>query len=172
MDLYQEIILDHSKRPHHAGLREPYSAEVHHINPTCGDEVVLRVSLAEDGTDTDPVVQDVSYDARGCSISIASSSVLADEVIGRPVSHALATFEAMREMLTSKGRVAGDEEVIGDGVAFAGVAKYPARVKCALLGWTALTDALARSGQDISRAATAVPAPSTPAQPTTTGAKS
>ena len=126
---------------------------MHHINPTCGDEVTLKVSIAEDGAD--PVVRDVSYDAKGCSISIASSSVLADEVIGRPVSHALTTFEAMREMLTSKGKVAGDEEVIGDGVAFAGVAKYPARVKCALLGWTALTDALARSGQDISRATAA-----------------
>jgi len=120
-------------------------------------------------------VRDVSYDAKGCSISIASSSVLADEVIGRPVSEALTTFEAMREMLTSRGKVAGDEEIIGDGVAFAGVAKYPARVKCALLGWTALTDALARSGQDISSAATAARAEHTTAQPTTaqpTGAKS
>ena len=172
MDLYQELILEHSKRPHHAGLREPFDAEVHHINPTCGDEVTLRVSVA--GDDADPVVTDVSYDAKGCSISIASSSVLADEVIGRPVSEALTTFEAMREMLTSKGKVAGDEEVIGDGVAFAGVAKYPARVKCALLGWTALTDALARSGQDISRAAPADRTQSTTAQPTTaqpTGAK-
>jgi nitrogen fixation NifU-like protein len=167
MDLYQELILEHSKRPHHAGLRKPYSAEVHHINPTCGDEVTLRVAIAEDGGDTtDPVVRDVSYDARGCSISIASSSVLADEVIGRPVSQALTTFEAMREMLTSKGKVAGDEETIGDGVAFAGVAKYPARVKCALLGWTALTDALARAGQDISRAATAPREPSIPTEPT------
>ncbi|HWJ67602.1 MAG TPA: iron-sulfur cluster assembly scaffold protein, partial [Nocardioides sp.] len=82
--------------------------------------------------------------------SVASSSVLAEEVIGRPVSEALGKFEAMRAMLTSKGAVRGDEEVIGDGVAFAGVAKYPARVKCALLGWTAFTDALARAGVDIS----------------------
>ena len=148
MDLYQEIILDHSKRPHHAGLREPFDAEVHHINPTCGDEVTLRVDVSGEGADA--VVSDVSYDARGCSISVASSSVLAEEVIGRPVSEALGTFEAMRAMLTSKGAVRGDEEVIGDGVAFAGVAKYPARVKCALLGWTAFTDALARAGVDIS----------------------
>ncbi len=148
MDLYQELILDHSKRPHHAGLREPFDAEVHHINPTCGDEVTLRVDVSGEGADA--VVTDVSYDARGCSISVASSSVLAEEVIGRPVAEALATFEAMRAMLTSKGAVKGDEEVIGDGVAFAGVAKYPARVKCALLGWTAFTDALARAGVDIS----------------------
>ncbi|NUR15844.1 MAG: SUF system NifU family Fe-S cluster assembly protein [Dermatophilaceae bacterium] len=148
MDLYQELILEHSKRPHRAGLREPFDAEVHHINPTCGDEVTLRVDVT--GTGGDAVVTDVSYQAQGCSISVASSSVLAEEVIGRPVSEALETFEAMREMLTSKGKIAGDETVIGDGVAFAGVSKYPARVKCALLGWTAFTDALARAGVDIS----------------------
>ena len=148
MDLYQEIILEHSKRPHHAGLREPFTAEVHHVNPTCGDEVTLRVDVTGEGDEA--VISDVSYHAQGCSISVASSSVLTDEVIGRPVGEALETFEAMRQMLTSKGKIAGDEEVIGDGVAFAGVAKYPARVKCALLGWTALTDALARAGVDIS----------------------
>jgi nitrogen fixation NifU-like protein len=178
MDLYQELILEHSKRPHNAGLREPFTAEVHHINPTCGDEVTLRVAVS-DGDE--PVVDDVSYEAKGCSISVASSSVLAAEVIGRPVSEALETVEAMRTMLTSKGKVAGDEEVIGDGVAFAGVAKYPARVKCALLGWTAFTDALVRSGQDFRRASgrraqstpSATPTPQSVApEPTTTGAKS
>jgi nitrogen fixation NifU-like protein len=146
MDLYQELILEHSKRPHRAGLREPFDAEVHHINPTCGDEVTLRVDVT--GTGADAVVTDVSYHAQGCSISVASSSVLAEEVIGRPVSEALETFEAMRAMLTSKGKVAGDEAVISDGVAFAGVAKYPARVKCALLGWMAFTDALHQAGID------------------------
>ena len=148
MDLYQELILEHSKRPQHAGLREPFDAEVHHVNPTCGDEVTLRVDL--EGTGPEALVKDISYDAQGCSISVASTSVLAEEVIGRPVAEALATFEAMRAMLTSKGQLVGDEDVIGDGVAFAGVSKYPARVKCALLAWTAFTDALARSGVDIS----------------------
>jgi nitrogen fixation NifU-like protein len=155
MDLYQELILEHSKRPHHAGLREPFDAEVHHINPTCGDEVTLRVDVS--GIGPDAVVTDVSYAAQGCSISVASSSVLAEEVIGHSVSEALETFEAMRTMLTSRGQVAGDEDVIGDGVAFAGVSKYPARVKCALLGWTAFTDALARAGFDIS--STSSPSP-------------
>jgi nitrogen fixation protein NifU and related proteins len=148
MDLYQELILEHSKRPHHAGLRDPFDAEVHHINPTCGDEVTLRVEVA--GAGDDAVVRDVSYVAQGCSISVASASVLAEETIGRPVSEALETYEAMRDMLTSRGRVTGDESVVGDGVALSGVSKYPARVKCALLGWTAFTDALARSGVDIS----------------------
>ncbi|QDO88825.1 SUF system NifU family Fe-S cluster assembly protein [Ornithinimicrobium ciconiae] len=144
MDLYQELILDHSKHPQHVGLREPFGAEVHHINPTCGDEVTLRVQVA------DGVVRDISYDAQGCSISIAATSVLAQETIGHPVTEALDTFLAMRHMLTSKGTDPGDPEVIGDGVAFGGVSRYPSRVKCALLGWTAFTDALARTGEDIS----------------------
>lgn len=136
MDLYQELILEHYKRPVNAGLREPFEAEVHHVNPTCGDEVTLRVHL--DGE----TVEDVSYDATGCSISVASASILAEEVTGGSVAHARETVEAMRSMLTSKGADPGDEDAIGDGVALAGVAKYPARVKCGLLPWMAFTDAL------------------------------
>ncbi|MTB72971.1 Fe-S cluster assembly sulfur transfer protein SufU [Arsenicicoccus cauae] len=151
MDLYQELILDHSKRPRHPGLREPYEAEVHHVNPTCGDEVTLRVHVDHaDGAPAQITLQDVSYDALGCSISMASTSVLAEECIGRPLSEVFETYGAMRHMLTSKGADPGDEEVLGDGVAFAGVAQYPARVKCALLGWTAMVDALAQAGVDIS----------------------
>ena len=144
--MYQEIILDHYRNPHHKGLREPYDAEVHHVNPTCGDEVTLRVQVEGEGADA--VIRDVSYDALGCSISTASTSVLTDEVIGHTVAEAMATHEAMRRMLTSKGQDPGDEDVLGDGVAFAGVSKYPARVKCALLGWMALTDALHQAGID------------------------
>jgi nitrogen fixation NifU-like protein len=158
MDLYQEIILEHSKRPLHAGLREPFNAQVHHVNPTCGDEVTLRVQL--DGQGSSAVVADVSYDAAGCSISTAATSVLADEVIGHSVKEALTSFAAMRKMLTSKGKDPGDEDEIGDGVAFAGVAKYPARVKCALLSWMAFTDALTQAGVDISATPACEPAPS------------
>ncbi len=140
MDLYQELILEHSKRPVRAGLREPFDAESHHVNPTCGDEVTLRVHVS--GAGDDAVVEDVSYDSMGCSISVASASILAEELTGGTVAHARATYEAMRSMLTSKGEDPGDEDVIGDGVALAGVAKYPARVKCALLSWAAFTDAL------------------------------
>ncbi|MEP7036087.1 MAG: Fe-S cluster assembly sulfur transfer protein SufU [Dermatophilaceae bacterium] len=147
MDLYQEIILEHSKRPHHAGLREPFDAQVHHINPTCGDECTLRVQLRGEGRSA--VIADLSYDALGCAISTASASILADEVIGHSVEEALSSVDAMRSMLTSRGADTGDEAKIGDGVAFAGVSKYPARVKCALLGWSALTDALVRAGVDI-----------------------
>ena len=166
MDLYQEIILEHSKRPLHAGLREPFDAQVHHVNPTCGDEVTLRVRVS--GAGPSAVVDDVSYDASGCSISTAATSVLSDEVIGHSVGQALTSFAAMRRMLTSKGADPGDEEEIGDGVAFAGVSKYPARVKCALLGWMAFTDALTQAGVDISLTpATAAPPSRTSASHTT-----
>jgi nitrogen fixation NifU-like protein len=148
MDLYQELILDHAKRPHRAGLRAPYDVEVHHVNPTCGDEVTIRVDLQ--GAGRTATLRDVSYDAVGCSISVASTSVLTDQVTGRSIGEALEAYAAMRSMLTSKGQDTGDESVLGDGVALAGVARYPARVKCALLGWTAFTDALARAGVDIS----------------------
>jgi nitrogen fixation NifU-like protein len=139
--IYQDVILDHYKRPHHRGLREPFSAEVHHVNPTCGDEVTLRVALSEDRDQ----VTDVSYDGQGCSISQAATSVLTEQVIGRSVGDALKIVEAFNEMITARGTIAGNEELIGDGIAFAGVSKYPARVKCALLGWLAFKDALARA---------------------------
>lgn len=155
MDLYGELILDHARRPQHAGLREPFDVEVNHVNPTCGDEICLRVHLA-DGPEG-PVVEDISYDALGCSISVASASVLAEESIGRPPEETLTTYRHLHAMLTSKGADAGDPEQIGDGVAFAGVAKYPARVKCALLSWSAYLDALARAGADISAASTGGP---------------
>ena len=144
MDLYQELILEHSKAPHGAGLRTPFGSEVHHVNPTCGDEVTLRVRVDEQ--DGEPVLSDVSYDAMGCAISRASASVLHDLVAGRPVPEVQRTFDAMRSMLTSRGQDPGDEDVIGDGVALGGVSKYPARVKCALLGWMALQDALSQAG--------------------------
>ena len=137
--LYQEIILDHYKNPHHAGLREPYEAEVHHVNPTCGDEITLRVHLS--GTGDDAVVHDVSYDAEGCSISQASTSVMTDLVIGKRVGEALAVLDEFQSLMQGRGSVEPDEDVLEDGIAFAGVAKFPARVKCALLAWMAWKDA-------------------------------
>jgi nitrogen fixation NifU-like protein len=137
--LYQEIILDHYKNPQHAGLREPYEAEVHHVNPTCGDEVTLRVHLS--GTGTDAVVEDVSYDAEGCSISQASTSVMTELVIGKRVDEALSVLTDFQTLMQGRGTVEPDEDVLEDAIAFAGVAKFPARVKCALLSWMAWKDA-------------------------------
>jgi len=143
--LYQEIILDHYRDPHGKCLREPFEAEVHHVNPTCGDEITLRVLLDGD------VVADVSYDAQGCSISQASTSVLSDLVVGRPVAEAMARLDAFSELMHSRGKIEPDEDVLEDGVAFAGVAKFPARVKCALLGWMAFKDATSQAQAAIAR---------------------
>jgi nitrogen fixation NifU-like protein len=138
-ELYQEIILDHYRGKHHSGLREPYDAEVHHVNPTCGDEVRLRVHLDGD------TVADVSYEAVGCSISQASTSVMSDLVIGQDVAYDLDLYEEFLTMMQGKGQVEPDEERLEDGIAFAGVAKFPARVKCALIGWSAFRDAVMRA---------------------------
>ena len=141
--MYQEIILDHYRTPHHKGLREPFDAEVHHVNPTCGDEVTLRVKM--DGQ----VVADVSYDSLGCSISQASVSVMTDLVVGKDLAEATTAYDAFLALMRTKGDtdavVAELEDVLEDAVAFEGVSKYPARIKCALLGWMAWKDATAQA---------------------------
>lgn len=158
--MYQEVILDHYKHPQHAGLREPFNSEVHHVNPSCGDELTLRVTLSDDLA----VVDDVSYDAVGCSISQASTSVMAEEIVGITVEEAMAKLAEFEKMVTSRGKIEGDEDLIGDGIAFAGVSKYPARVKCALLGWKAFQAATAEAlsnaaeGDGVGTATVTVPA--------------
>lgn len=140
--LYQEIILDHYRSPRRRGLREPFDAEVRHVNPLCGDEVTLRIRLGADRT-----VEDVSYEGLGCSISQASTSVMAELVTGRPLADALAAEEAFLALMHTRGGEPADvdDERLGDAVAFTGVSKYPARVKCALLGWMAFKDAAAQA---------------------------
>jgi len=149
--MYQEIILDHYKNPHGRGLREPYDAEVHHVNPTCGDEVTLRLKLDGD------TVTDVSYEGQGCSISQASESVLVDLVVGRQLGYALSVEQAFLELMQSKGQGEPDQDLLEDAVAFVGVSKYPARIKCALLGWMAFKDA---AGQAVQSKGTATAAES------------
>ncbi len=139
--LYQEIILDHYKHPHGRGLRDPYAGEAHHVNPTCGDEITVRVTGD---------LSDISYDGMGCSISQASASVLHELLRGRSPASAFAIHEAFVALMQGRGQVEPDESVLGDGVAFAGVARYPARVKCALLPWMAFKDAAARAGVGVS----------------------
>ena len=133
-ELYQTIILDHYREKHHSGLRDPHDVEVHHVNPSCGDELTLRVHLDGD------IVGDVSYAAEGCSISQASTSIMTDLVIGNDVQHAMELYDEFVEVMESKGERVPDEDRFEDAIAFAGVAKFPARVKCALLGWAAVRD--------------------------------
>ena len=138
-ELYQTIILDHYREKHHSGLRDPYEAEVHHVNPSCGDELTLRVHL-DGGT-----IADMSYAGEGCSISQASTSVLGDLVIGQDINYFSGLYDEFLEMMHSKGEITPDEDRFEDAIAFAGVSKFPARVKCALLAWSALRDAVAQA---------------------------
>ncbi len=140
--MYQQIILDHYKHPQHRGLHDPFDAEVHHVNPTCGDEITLRLRL-EDGR-----VADLSWVGEGCSISQASTSVMSGLVVGEPIDDALALSAQFLELMQPHGDEKLTDEVaesLDDAVAFAGVSKYPARVKCALLGWMAMKGALAEA---------------------------
>jgi nitrogen fixation NifU-like protein len=134
-NLYQEVILDHYKNPQHKKLSPAYDAQVHHINPSCGDEITLNISL--DGEK----VSNVSWDGVGCSISQASVSILSDLVLGKTLTQAQQISDAFMELMQSKGTQSGDENLLEDAVALAGVSQYPARIKCALLGWMAFKDA-------------------------------
>jgi nitrogen fixation NifU-like protein len=136
--MYRDIIIDHYKHPQHRGLPANYDAEVHHVNPTCGDEVTLRVRIA-DGS-----IADLGWVGEGCSISQASTSVMSELVVGRPVGEALALQDKFLHLMQSQGQAAmSDADALDDAVAFEGVSKYPARVKCALLGWMAMKGAVA-----------------------------
>lgn len=140
-NLYQQVILDHAKQKHGYGLRPDAVGSSHQLNPTCGDEVTLNVHPSADGG-----VASISWEGHGCSISTASASLLSDivhEVSRDQVTEAVAAF---RELMQSKGTIDGDEELLGDAVALAGVSKYVTRIKCAMLPWVALEDALATSG--------------------------
>ncbi|WCC79295.1 SUF system NifU family Fe-S cluster assembly protein [Cutibacterium equinum] len=141
-EMYQQIILDHYREKHHSGLREDYDAEVTQVNPSCGDELLLRVHLDGD------VITDVSYDAVGCSISQASTSVMTDLVIGKTIDEAQELYHGFREMMRSRGTIELDEDTYEDAIAFEGVAKLMARVKCAMLGWSALEDGLLKVTED------------------------
>jgi nitrogen fixation NifU-like protein len=138
--LYQELILEHAKRREGEGAIEPFDAERFLRNPTCGDEIRLRVRLA--GAGDERRVDALGWEGQGCSISQASASVLAEQAPGLSVADARERIEAMRALLRSRGGAEPDEELLGDAVAFAGVARFPMRVKCAMLAWVALEEAL------------------------------
>ncbi|MGC5077215.1 Fe-S cluster assembly sulfur transfer protein SufU [Agrococcus sp. DT81.2] len=134
--LYQELILEHAKRREGEGAIEPFDAERFLRNPTCGDEIRLRIRVRDGAVDA------LGWEGQGCSISQASASVLAEQAPGLSVADARERIEAMRALLRSRGAEEPDEELLGDAVAFAGVARFPMRVKCAMLAWVALEEAL------------------------------
>ncbi len=146
--LYQQVILDHAKFPHGRGLGEAAdgarSAQSHQVNTTCGDEVTLQVDVDDAG-----VVRGLRWEGQGCSISQASVSVLHDLVLDQPLGTVDTLAASFRDLMQSRGQGLDDddaEEALGDAAAFTGVGKYSARVKCALLGWVALNDALIKTG--------------------------
>jgi len=136
--LYQEVILDHYKHPLNKGLTSSYDAQVHHVNPSCGDEITLNLS-AKDGK-----ITSVTWDGVGCSISQASVSIASDLLVNKSFAQADAILNEFTELMQSKGSKEGNPDVLEDAVALAGVSKFPARIKCALLGWMAFKDAAVR----------------------------
>ena len=137
--LYQEVILDHYKRPQHKGLAATYDAQVHHVNPSCGDEITLNVTLDGDR------VASITWDGVGCSISQASVSILSDLLLGKNIPGAELILNNFTQLMQSKGTMVGDDAILEDAVAMAGVSKFPARIKCALWGWMAYKDAVVQA---------------------------
>jgi len=133
--LYQEVILDHYKNPLNKKLSATFDAQVHHINPSCGDEITLNL------TAVNGVITAITWDGVGCSISQASVSIASDLLIGKTFVQAQAITDEFVDLMQSKGKKIGDEATLEDAVALAGVSQYPARIKCALLGWMAIKDA-------------------------------
>lgn len=139
-NLYQELILDHSRAPHGYGLRAEIAAQSHQLNPTCGDEIMLQVHRGAGG-----VIEAIAWQGHGCAISQASASLLAQLAEGLSVAELEIRIAAFREAMRSRGKIELDEELLGDAAALSGVSKYVARVKCAMLAWVAAEDALTRS---------------------------
>ena len=140
--LYQQVILDHSRERHGAGALKDPDGRSHQVNPTCGDEVTLGVRVV------DGRVEAIGWEGEGCSISQASISVIHDLVTGVDLAAVARLERDFDALMHSRGRGV-DESILDeleDGAAFDGVSKYPNRVKCALLGWMALKDAFAKAG--------------------------
>ena len=133
--LYQEVILDHYKHPQHKGLSPTFSAQVSHVNASCGDEIILNINLEGD------LISELTWDGQGCSISQASVSIMTDLLTGKTLDQAAIILKSFSDLMASKGTSPGDELVLEDAIAFAGVSKFPGRIKCSLLGWMAFKDA-------------------------------
>ena len=133
--LYQEVILDHYKHPQQKGLSPTFSAQVSHVNTSCGDEIILNIILEND------VITSLTWEGQGCSISQASVSMMTDLLTGKSLEESETIVKSFSELMASKGTSTGDPEILEDAVVFAGVSKFPGRVKCSLLGWMAFKDA-------------------------------
>lgn len=133
-ELYKEVILDHYRTPRNKGRLDPHDIMLERNNPLCGDELELYLKFAGDD------IEGITFDGKGCSISLASASMMTERVKGTGVKEATALAESIKRMMA--GEEEGDPDLIGDLVSLKGVVKYPVRIKCALLGWNTLLEAL------------------------------
>jgi nitrogen fixation NifU-like protein len=143
-ELYQELIIDHSKRPRNFRVSEAASRKADGYNPLCGDKVTVYVELETDR------VKDVSFQGSGCAISTASASVMTESLKGKTVAEAEALFEVFHHLVTGKPPAAGNAPKLGKLAVFSGVSEFPARVKCATLAWHTVHAALQGSGETVS----------------------
>ena len=135
-DLYQQVILDHNRRPRNYGKLEGANRQAEGFNPICGDHLTLYVRLNGD------VIDDLRFEGEGCAISKASASLMTEGLKGKTTADAEALFERMHELLTGTADVEAQAEALGKLAVFSGVREFPARVKCASLSWHALHSAL------------------------------
>jgi len=143
-DLYQDVIIDHSKSPRNFGRPETCDHEAKGNNPLCGDKVTVYLTMAGD------VIEGVRFEARGCAISVASASMMTELIKGRPLAEARAVFEHFRDVVTRKTDVGPDDlERLDKLAALIGVREFPMRVKCATLPWHTMSAALDDSEQEV-----------------------
>ena len=135
--LYQEVILDHSKKPHNYRVMDDADREADGYNPLCGDRV--RIYLKLDGDR----ISDISFRGSGCAISTASASILTETLKGRTQGEAEALFEVFHDLVTGKNLASGESSGLGKLAVFSGVSEFPARVKCATLAWHTMRSAIA-----------------------------
>ncbi len=133
-ELYKEVILDHYRTPRNRGRLDPHDVKLERNNPLCGDELELYLKFA--GED----LEGIAFEGKGCSISMASASMMTEKVKGLDVKQARAVAESIKRMMA--GEEPGDINELGDLVSLKGVVKYPVRIKCALLGWNTLLEGL------------------------------
>ena len=137
-ELYKEVILDHYRTPRNKGRLDPHDVALERNNPLCGDEIELYVKFNGES------VEGIAFEGKGCSISQASASMMTEKVKGLPVKDAVGLAESIKRMMA--GEEEGNPNELGDLISLKGVVKYPVRIKCALLGWNTLLEALEESG--------------------------
>ena len=138
-ELYKEVILDHYRAPRNKGRLDPHDVSLERNNPLCGDEIELFVKFDGD------TIEGIAFEGKGCSISQASASMMTEKVQGLSAKDATSVAESIMAMMA--GEAEGDQKQLGDLVSLKGVVKYPVRIKCALLGWNTLEEALQESGK-------------------------